>query len=293
MAAPLAGQWSRDNIADAGDYVGAMKWGTGVSPIFAQFGEGPPLGITGRNDEQVSYKPVPGVLLAPPGLEYGYCPEDIVMGDSDEFMVSDVPSWDELPETRPDRADSQRFPPPALMARPNGPSGNYFRTIHQPGMLEAATEPSSYPTETVSEGWDNKLAGEVLDAVVSAPTQYERQTSMQQVNPPQGRNNQAAQDRGTDDARANIMTRLTGMKIKPWSEGQRLEDMFPFQQDLILRPFWYRNAATGRVEEMIPNEYQETMPIQRNPPPEPDYGPNESSGSDIPNYGYTPEDVNF
>lgn len=292
-APPITGQWSRDNVADPRDYAGAQIWGTGVSQVYAEYGEGPPLGITGRNDEQIPYSPVPNYILAEPGLEYGYTMEDIPMGAPDDFMVDSVPSWNELPETREDRSGAGRFPPPSMVARPNGPSGNYFRTFKQPGMLEAATQPSSYPTETVSEGWDNKLSGEVLAAGTSAPVQYERQTSMQQVDPPAGRNNAAAVERGTDDARAKIMTRLTGMKIKPWSEGQRLEDMFPFQQDLILRPFWFRNAATGKPEWMTPNEYAEMTPIQRNPPPEPDYGPNESAGSDTPNYGYTPEDVTY
>jgi len=289
-APPIAGQWSRDNVNPA-DYTGAQRWGTGISPIYGQYGIGPPLAITGRNDEQIPYSPVPPYILAEPGLEYGYTMEDIPMGAPDEFMVSEIPSPDELPETT--RMDSGRYPPPSLMARPNGPSGTYFRTIHQPGMLEAVTEPASYHTETVSEGWENKQHGEVLTADTSAQSQYERQTSMQQVNPAPGRNNALAVERGTDDVRHNIMTRLTGMKIKPWSEGERLQDMFPFQQDLILRPFWFRNAATGKVEWMKPNAFAEMLPIQRNPPPEPDYGPNESIGSDVPSYGYTPEDVHF
>lgn len=288
MAAPVSGLWSQLN-ANASDYSGALKWGTGISGIYADYGEGPPLGMTGRADTETDtpFRDVPPALL--PEEDYGYSMEDILPGDFAEFMTTDVPPWNVLPETR--RGDAGLYPPPSLVPRPNGPSGAWLRTVHQPGMLEDVGSPHSYPTETVTEGWDNKLSGEVLTAGTSSPDQYERQTSMQQVNPAPGRNNQAAVERGTDDPRANIMTRLTGMKIKPWSEGERLGDMFPYQQDMILRPFWFRNAATGPVEWLITNEYGQVLPIQRNPPPEPYYGPNESQGADIPDYGYQPEDV--
>jgi hypothetical protein len=213
--------------------------------------------------------------------------EDIPQTTDMDFMDT-VPDWTERPEVT--RRESGHYPPPSWTARPNGPSGAYLRSINLPTLLADAQEPASYPTETVTEGWDNKLSGDVLDAEVSADTQYTRQTSMQQVNPPAGRNNGAAVARGTDDDRHNIMTRLTGMKIKPWSEGQRLDDMFPYQQDLILRPWWYRQAATGNPQWLQANEFQPTLPIQRQPPPEPYYGPSESRGSDTPDYGYTDGD---
>lgn len=287
MAAPLSGNWTAIN-ANATDYTGALRWGTGVSSVYGQFGTGPPLGITGRNPEPMEYRDVPEALV--PHELYGYTMEDLPPGTDDEFMIG-VPPWTDRPEVT--RGDSGEYPPPSLTARPNGPDGSYFRTIHQRGLLRAAHDPAAYPTETVSEGWDNKLHGEVLDAEVSSDAQYTRQTSMQQVNPPQGRNNQLAVIRGTDDDRHNIMTRLTGMKVRPWSEGERLQDMFPFQQDLILRPWWWRRAGTGPESYMRANEFQSTLPVQRNPPPEPYYGPDESSGSESPDWGYTPEDVTY
>jgi hypothetical protein len=280
MAAPISGQWSAI-YANARDYTGELRWGTGVSPIYAEGGIGPPLGITGRNPDPTQYADVPSALLDP--YEYGYTMEDIPQGSEDDFMTG-VPPWTDRPEVT--RGDPGEFPPPSLQARPNGPSGNFFRTIHQKGMLRAAHMPASFPTETVTEGWDNKLSGTVLDAETSDPAQYERQTSMQQVNPAAGRNNALAVARGTDEDRANIMTRLTGMKIKPWSTGQRLDDMFPFQQDLILRPWWYRQAATGDDSWLAANEFQATLPIQRNPPSEPYYGPPESRGVAGPDWGY-------
>lgn len=288
MAAPISGNWAAIH-ANANDYTGALRWGTGVSSIYGQFGEGTPLRMTGRNPAPVEYRDVPSPLLSPD--MYGYTMEDLPSGNDDDFMF-DFPAWTDRTEvTR--GVNAHEYPPPTWMARPNGPSGKWFRSIYQVGMLKAASALTSYPTETVSEGWDNKLHGEVNDAEVSADGQYTRQTSMQQVDPPAGRNNDLAVQRGTDDARHNIMTRLTGMKVRPWSEGERLQDMFPYQQDLILRPWWWRRAGTGPEPWLKTNEFSPTLPIQRNPPPEPYYGPAESAGSDIPDYGYTPEDVTY
>jgi len=244
--------------------------------------------MTGRNPEGSEYREVPESLL--PQEFYGYTMEDLPPGLDDDFMIG-VPPWTDRPEVT--RGSAGEFPPPSWQARPNGPSGNWFRSVHQTGMLKAAHDPTAYPTETVTEGWDNKLHGSVNDAEVSSDAQYTRQTSMQQVNPAAGRNNDAAVARGTDDPRFNIMTRLTGMKVRPWSEGERLQDMFPYQQDLILRPWWWRRAGVGREADMLTNEYQPTLPIQRTPPPEPYYGPAESTGSSEGDYGYTPEDVSY
>jgi len=284
MAAPISGNWAAIN-ANPGDYAGAARWGTGVSSVYAQYGAGPPLGVTGRNPDTGHYPEVPVSLL--PADEYGYTMEDIPPGVDDDFMIT-VPPWTDTPEVT--RGDSGDYPPPSWMARPNGPDGTFVRSIHQVGMLKAAHAPTAFPTETVTEGWDNKLHGEILDAEVSADAQYTRQTSMQQVNPAAGRNNNAAVARGTDDDRHNIMTRLVGMKVRPWSEGERLGDMFPYQQDLILRPWWWRRAGTGPEWYLESNAFQTTEPYQRTPPPEPYYGPQESQGSDTGDYGYTPED---
>jgi hypothetical protein len=287
MAAPVSGNWSAI-YSNPADYTGALRWGTGVSGVYGVYGTGPPLRMTGRNPEATEYREVPPALL--PAETYGYTMEDLPAGTDDDFMVG-VPPWTDRPEVT--RGESGEYPPPSWMARPNGPSGGWFRSVHQIGMLKAAHDPTAFPTETVSEGWDNKLHGEINDAVTSDPAQYERQTSIQQVDPPAGRNNDAAVARGTDDARFNIRTRLTGMKVRPWSEGERLGDMFPFQQDLMLRPWWWRRAGVGREADMVTNEFQSTLPVQRTPPSEPYYGPSESTGADTGDYGYTEEDVSY
>jgi hypothetical protein len=172
-------------------------------------------------------------------------------------------------------------------------SGTVFRTISE-GAVVARHTPRSYPTETVTEGWDNKLTGPVEDAGTSAQSQYERQTSMQQVNPAEGRNNKLAVARGTDDGRAKIMTRLTGQKIKPWSTGERLQDMFPYQQETMIRPFWYRQFGTGDPAQMESNDMYVSNAVQRTPPPDPDLGPQETDvTADSFENGYTTEDVTY
>jgi hypothetical protein len=185
------------------------------------------------------------------------------------------PDWDQIP-TDPQVTDFRRRPEAAPI-------------------LWSGTRLDSFPTETVSEGWENKTAGKINDAEVSDPAQYERQTSMQQVNPPAGRNNAAAQARRTDDPRSRILTRLTGMKLKPWSQGERNADMFPFQQDTMIRPFWYRTAGTDDPAKLEPNEMYVSDPIQRSVPPDPYLGPlsNEVDQGNDGNYGWTPEDMTY
>lgn len=286
MAAPLSGAWSQLN-AQANQYAGTLKWGTGTNPVHAQYGEGPPLRVTGREPgpEEAGFDSdgLPPVLEAPE--QYGYTIEDIQ-------TIQDFPGRPPPVGTSRDytRTNMDEYP----SWGPHIPTGGtVFRGISEGAQVNRHSV-ISFPTETVTEGWDNKLTGEVEDAGTSDPAQYERQTSMQQVNPAAGRNNDSAVARGTDDSRFNIMTRLVGQKIKPWSTGERLQDMFPFQQDTIIRPFWYRQMGTGDPGQMLPNEMYVSEAMQREPPPDPYLGPTETDPSVESNeYGYSTEDVSY
>lgn len=285
MALPIAGTWSAKN-ANATSYSGATRWGTGVNPVHAVYGEGPPLGVTGRPDGPNI--PTPEIGDIPQSFEdpylLGYCPEDIAAG---AYMPT-TPAYGT--ETTVLRSNADHHPDWSVL--PSDPERTEFQ---QDPMLDPmfwnGTALDSFPTETVSEGWLNKTTGAVENAHVSDDAQYTRQTSMQQVNPAPGRNNDKAVARGTDDARFNIMTRLTGKKIKSWSTGQRLQDMFPFQQDQINRPFWYRTAGTDDPSKMDPNEMYVNLPIQREVPPDPYLGPDETAVTD--DYGYSGEDTAY
>ena len=92
------------------------------------------------------------------------------------------------------------------------------------------------------------------------------------------------------------MTRLTGQKLRFWSTGERSEDMFPYQQDTMIRPFWYRQFGTGDPEQMQPNDMYVSQSIQRTPPQDPNLGPQETDDTVTDNDftdsgGYTTEDV--
>lgn len=290
--APITGGWKARYTGEASDYSGALKWGTGINPVHRTPGEGAPLRSSGRMPGPDNPSDRPSTVPGPPFTEsgpdvYGYTMDDIASlegmfrpftpayGTETEILrghnYPGMPDWGVTP-TDIERTEFGLRPE---IAAP------LWRGIFL----------KSFPTETVTEGWDNKLAGEINDAETSDPAQYERQTSMQQVNPAPGRNNDAAVTRRTDEPRANIMTRLTGMKIKPWSRGERDEDMFPYQQLMGVRPFRYRSAATGDPLQMGVNEMYVSEPIERTVPPDPSLGEQEAGVES--GYGYTQEDVYY
>jgi len=284
MGLPVSGSWYT-RYANSQQYVGAERWGTGNNPIHEVHGEGPPLRTTGRlpgpDSPTADLSTVPYIVET--AYQYGYTMDDI----DPLTPVGLPPEWGS--ETTRIRAQAE-FPDWEEDA-------TGFRETNQasPELWSGFTL-QSFPTESVTEGWRNKEAGKVNDAEVSDPSQYERQTSIQQVNPPAGRNNDSAVTRGTDDPRFNILTRLTGMKIKPWSQGQRNEDMFPYQQDLVIRPFWYRIAATPDPAGLEPNEMYVSDPIQRDVPPDPYLGPEETNVYSVEegyDGGYTAEDMTY
>lgn len=149
-----------------------------------------------------------------------------------------------------------------------------------------AEQPNSMPTETVNEGWLNKVTSFVADASPSDPSQYEVQTSMRQRY--ETRTNVRAQARATDDPRSNIASRVMAMVEKVYSTGERCYDMFPYQIDQIERPFRYRSAGVGPAEWLETNEYSAVTPVQRTPPPDPAMGVPEVQEPE--GYGYTGED---
>lgn len=292
MGLPVSGQWAASN-ANANQYAGALKWGTGNNPIHSVYGEGPPLRSTGR--QPGPDMPTTALSDVPPSLEtaydYGYTMEDVpnlvTFYGQPPPVGTDTGAFRDEAGNFPHRqqyGEDDDFPLPVE------PAGTNFRTVSEGARVHRHTT-KQFPTETVTEGWRNKETSIVLDADVSDPSQYERQTSMQQVNPAAGRNNDGAVLRATDDPRFNIMTRLTGMKVKPWSGGQRHADMFPFQSEMIVRPFTYRTGATGDPYAMAPNEMYVSDPIERTPPPDPDLGPEETNVTG--DYGYTSEDVTY
>jgi len=300
MGESVTGLWLRNNQVP---YATAAKWGTGINPVHQFYGN-PALRTYGRNANAPDVHPpydAPADFIEP-HAPWGYDPADIAGLDvyaSDyqavngiAFNQDDYPDWGETtPQTRavihPDSA------------RPWGSSGGYnniLRSVITAGPWQANNlgPGISYeiPTETVSEGWLNKPAsgmhmGTLADAQTSDTSQYEIQTSMTQRYKTQ--NNDRAVARNTDDAREPISSRTAPMKIKAYSGEQRHYDMFPRQIEQKPRPFWYRNAGTGRITEMAPNEMFVITTVQRTPPPDPSMGVTDSALSEN-NGGYTAED---
>lgn len=316
MGKSITGNWSAVYTAP---YSGAAKWGTGVNPIHQFYGEeGDPLRVYGRPVDRETFggaHPHPGRTApfeaSPDFIEteapWGYQKEDIagldvyqlsdpdanwhgidIVNDTDHPNLSMAPDgFDE-----PNRADAARYRVP--LGIPGRETSGRIRAGQWDEDFEVSDQ---VPTETVNEGWLNKPASGMGigysqdDVVVSDPSQYERQTSMQQRT--QFQNNDRALLRGTDEPREPIGSRFAPMKVKEYSQGQRHYDMSPYQIDDMPRPFWFRRAGTGRRVELLPNEMYVIEPIQRTPPPDPALGPPEESLND-PNYvadfGYTGED---
>jgi hypothetical protein len=216
------------------------------------------------------------------------------------MYMDDHPSWDTPVESQRARRDASTMPSwgrsGATMRALRDGAHRYRLNTGQvlPGQGDAyqpvSAEPTnSNPTETVSEGWQNKVTSFTAYAVPADDSQLLVQTSMTQRFGT--RDNLRAQMRGTDDARSKIASRVMAMVEKVYSEGERLYDMAPYQQDEIRRPFRSRTAGTGPAKWMTVNEVNPIIAVQRTPPPDPAMGvPEVSTSAD---YGYTGEDTMF
>lgn len=243
------------------------------------------------------------------GYPVDYTPDSVGMGADAPVSETDVgpatyqfmdgrPSWDTPPESDRLRRDASTMSPwnrtgARMRALREGSHRLrlYPRTDNVPGQGDGyqpiSAEPSnSNPTETVSEGWLNKVTSFNADADPSADEQIFVQTSMRQRYGT--RDNTRAQARATDDARSTIPSRVMAMVEKVYSTGERLYDMDPYQIDQIERPFRNRTAGVGPSEWMETNEYGAMTPVQRTPPPDPALGVPEVQSPE--GYGYTGED---
>jgi hypothetical protein len=199
------------------------------------------------------------------------------------FDQDDWPDWEET------TSQTRRNVPPESSRPWQSPPGVITRLRSRLGGARNQNykQSSQIPTETVSEGWLNKATGNLADSEPSDDSQIFIQTS--RIQRYETRNNTHAVMRGTDDERSTIPSRVAGQKLKYFSGQERHYDMFPFQQDEIIRPFWYRHAATGPQEWMDPNEMYVSTAIQRTPPPDVGSGTPDIDLT-LGTYGYTNED---
>lgn len=309
-------------------YATAAVWGTGIDPVHSYYGEGPPVRVYGRQDALGSSPVQEGHTSrsrdyqnpadssgtnAPEELTWGYYvdygPDSFGGGADSAISHGDVgpPTYQDMDDRPPWNVDtpSNKLRSTASTMVPWNVSGAVMRALrtgshrfrmtsgiveHGAGAYQPiSAEPSiSNPTETVSEGWLNKVTSFVSDSEPSADQQIFVQTSMRQRY--LSKDNGRAQLRETDDARTSIRSRVMPMVEKVYSTGERSYDMFPYQADVIARPFRFRTASTGRQEWLEPNEYRPITPVQRTPPADPAAGVPEVSS---PDYGYTGEDTMY
>jgi hypothetical protein len=251
-------------------YTGPRKWGTGINPIHGSSDDG-----TGRvlaPGEAPYGLPANSPMI---GDQYGYTIEDLAATGDFTFM-REHPAWDE--DAKRGQSDL-----PAWGHRKGPPSGTGLRAKKR-GFNPRESVPQQYPSETVTEGWTNKVHGAVLDSLMADDSQLYVQTSSVQRD--ETRDNNASQLRGTDAARAGIASRIPGMKVKNFSTGERMDDMTPWTQDLYWRAFTVRTAGTADPAQMGVNEMYVSQPMTRDVPADVDQGSNETDG----NYGYVDGD---
>lgn len=330
MGEPVTGAWSRKFQAQV-PYVGAMRWGTGINQVHAyRAPTGRPMN---SKLDASGIEHIPAHFAASEDfIEYeapwGYQPEDIagldVFADPNAALngiqVVNDPDWPEWQNSEFQNTGGANIPSAGGSPAPDGFQTGFVRanvrpdTYHPWGIgrmaltllhsMRAGQHDEDYkvsneiPTETVNEGWINKAAsgmeeGEIPDDNVmpSSTAQYERNTSMQQRH--QMLNNDRAMERGADEPRTSIASRIAPMKLKVYSGEERHYDMFPYQIDDIPRPFTYRTAGTGPAEYLETNEQWLRTPLQRTPPPDPSMGIPDTELSDISQYGYSGEDTGY
>lgn len=303
MGEPITGAWARKYQLEV-SYVDARRWGTGINPVHAIRGDTSrpqnPRLDEGGLDQTPAHLAYPGDFVESPP-DWGYECDDIAGLDvftsaaTEGIPVVNDPDWPNREETDSSRAYIRRE-----TSHPWGMSAlakTLLRSMRAGQHDEDYRVSNEVPTETVSEGWLNKPdamgIGEIPDdnVLTSDPAQYERQTSMQQRH--MTLNNERAVNRGADDERTSIESRIAPMKVKVYSGDERHYDMFPYQMDDMPRPFAYRTAGVGPVRYMQDNAQYVRTPLQRTPPPDPSMGTPDTELSETDQYGYAGEDQGF
>lgn len=280
----IAGLWRAQQEAPV-SYVGRSKWGDGTDPLFASRdnGRGRGTAITGTDnpliDEALTEEFAPEM--------YGYTDDDVasvIWGNGTQTGTADRPDWSQTSNEYAMRAaTSQEFPQWGVYE--NGiPGGTDIRTYNHGE--DSTNTPKVTPDEDVAQGWENKVYGSVDNAQTSDQSQYEMQTSMTQ----RDKTREGSQNSGTaNEFDQPIKSRIPGQRVRQWasSDSVRHGEMFPKQQDNVVRAFYNRTGGTGIKGNMQVNELYVSEPLARTAPENPYQGP--QVGDDA--AGYTAEDM--
>lgn len=271
----VSGKWKE---RQAGRYANATVWGTGWNPVHAiRSSEGRDIAPDGI------YAPVPEQFEDPyTDDNYGYQSEDqssVLWGYGPETGTSDRPGLD-VPF---DRDSTDGFPAYAPPYRSGIPRGTVIRSQDH-GAEASYTAKATMPDAAQGHAQKLNIFGGIADAQVSDPAQYEMQTSMTQMSKSRTGSQRGGGSASEYDAPIPGTRRTMGQRAYvPSDSEERRAEMFPQQQDLILRPFQYRTAGTGNPEWMQPNEMYLSEPLQRVPSPDP-FGGTEVPYGDVPGF---------
>jgi hypothetical protein len=313
----IAGSWKAGAVTPS-EYVGALRWGTGINPIHGV--RDPGSRVTGVKENLLPLgagdqgADVPESILGP--SQWGYCSEDAAMfpGEDYRYLEDDHPNWGENEAGRPDR-DGDIFTEgilPQLEGWPSwgphfddnpvdgfpvaGPPGGGDVRAYSDGAEVENARAIAVPTRGWRGGWLNKAHGPVEEAETSDPSQYEVTTSLVQLH--KTRVNDAAVLRGTDDARSPIPTRLTGQKVRSFAMSEHMgggpgtPDMGQQGQDLPYRPWFYRQGAMPPPPDTTYGTMTGFEPIERTLPVDAgEYVVVQEGVPDDGSYGYAGEDV--
>jgi hypothetical protein len=294
MAGPYTGTWRRSATSDA-RYTGALKWGTGINPVHSEAGVGPALidpklnydtPDLGAGDDAA--RMIDDQFWPPPPDEEGDNNSQF-WGYGQEGDLRDHPNYQEVGDanTAGSRAElNQPNWPPWGGSRKTAPGGTFIRSLLHGALT--VNKSRQVPSETVSEGWENKAHGIAANSLPSDDSQLIMQTSMTQRYKVRAGSQSAGR---ASEYSAPVSSRVTGQKLKIYSGQERHYDMTPYDQDEILRGFLSRQAGTGYTEWQHPNEMFVNEPMQREPAPDPFQG-TASPASSVP-ADYTSEDMQY
>lgn len=293
MALPMRNLWASRHAQPS---VGALVWGTGINSVHSHYGS-PHLRLNPVAPMQ-GMEPPPSEVTAPHEAVADRTPDRSLWGyQADDLSyylqsVAPTPQYDNRPDwtvetpRNPSRFSTQGMPawtaPSYVRDAFRGTYGGARRLFRGKARYALYYE----PTETVSEGWLNKInAGPIAIAKPSDPAQYERQTSMQQRFAV--RTNDLGVMRGTVPPTSPIKSRIVPQRSPVYSGQERHYDMAPYQQTADReREFYYRTAGTGPQPWLEANETWDLEPMERVPPANPYIGQSETQAQ----YGYTGED---
>jgi len=299
----IGGTWS-SRYANAQNYTGARRWGTGYNPIHEVRDN--PGRVTGIKENLYT---LGDPSDAPPEQLIG--PDDYVGADWDGEQPypdevfryqDDRPRWNEVTPHFRDESNSDAMgeqPPWGVYNDSNlidgfplpGPTGGMDPDldVHH-GESEERQHAIAVPTRGVSGGWLNKARGRNAQAEYQDTGNPEYQlainTSGIQGQGVKSSGNERAVARGTDAPREPVQSRTAGMAYRVFGQsfgmggGPGTPDMSPFQQTAGLkRPFVPRRAGLPPMEEHYWNEMEGRVPLQRTVPPDPFQGDPETAGT--------------